>query len=499
MADEFDQYKVQQKDEFDQYKVKPSEELEKAPGFLKRTGKGAAGMATAGASGFNVGASNVLGMPVDIVNKLLSIPGFSTQQPVLGSEWIKQNVMPAPVQPQGAMQTMAGAVGEQVPNAMSMALLPGGAKIAEMLKYALGAGLGSGTARTVAPGNRWVDLAGQLLGGAGIPAAKAGVEALTRSGTVEKAVETGITKGVRPSVVGKSTATQAEQYMQRAQTAVEKIVENKPNLQFMDETGQIVKGQLPKNLKEFSQAVDQTKKSIFTQYDAMAQQAGQKTATVKLKPISQELDQISQNTALNDIAPGVADYAAHQSQRFLLRQEYTTSEAQEAIAMLNNRLEAFYKNPSYDTASKAYIDSMIANRLRAGLDSTIEGAVGAGYQQLKNQYGALKTIEKDVTHRSIVDARKNVKGLLDFSDIYSGYHVIQGILSMHPSSVAAGGAAKTISWLYKLRNDPNKIVNTMFGNVERLSQPATGAISPLGKAALPSSMNLVEGLQGGGW
>lgn len=496
MADEFDQYKVKAQDEFDQYKVTPPP----APPQTTQPGTGMLGAATAGASGFNVGASNVLGMPVDMVNKVLGlIPGLATQQPVGGSEWIKKNIMPAPVQPQGTMQTMAGAVGEQIPNAMSMALLPGGAKIPEMLKYALGAGVGSGTARTVAPGSPWADLAGQLIGGAGVPAAKAGIGALTKPGSVESAVETGITKGVRPSVVGKSTAPQAEQYMQRAQTAVEKIVENKPNLQFMDETGQIVKGQLPKNLKEFSQAVDQTKKSIFTQYDAMAQQAGQKTATVNLKPISQELDQISQNTALSDVAPNVSDYAAHQSQRFLLRKEYTTSEAQEAIAMLNNRLEAFYKNPSYDTASKAYIDSMVANRLRAGLDSTIEGAVGPGYQQLKNQYGALKTIEKDVTHRGIVDARKNVKGLLDFSDVFSGYHVIQGILSLRPSTVVAGAGSKVIAALYKLRNDPNRIVNTMFGNVERLSQPATGAISPLGKAALPSSMNLVEGLQQGGW
>jgi hypothetical protein len=150
------------------------------------------------------------------------------------------------------------------------------------------------------------------------------------------------------------------------------------------------------------------------------------------------------------------------------RGSYTPSEAQEAIQILNNSLESFYKNPSYETASKAYIDSMIANNLRRELDVGIETLTGEQYQQLKNTYGALSTIERDVARRSAVDARKNIKGLIDFSDIFSGGEVVRGILARDPSMIGMGVTAKGIASWYRWINNPNRIVKNMFRGVEDL-------------------------------
>jgi hypothetical protein len=126
---------------------------------------------------------------------------------------------------------------------------------------------------------------------------------------------------------------------------------------------------------------------------------------------------------------------------------------------------------------------MIANNLRKGLDSSIESLTSPGYQTLKNKYGALKTIERDVNRRAIVDARKNVKGLIDFSDIFSGSQVFNGIVTMNPAVAGQGMAAKAIASLYKHYNNPNAIVKRMFTKTENMmkSQPPAPFKSPLGE------------------
>lgn len=292
-------------------------------------------------------------------------------------------------------------------------------------------------------------------------------------------IKTGIEKGIRPSVEGKKTFSQSSAYLDKAQSAVKSIIENKDNLQLTDEFGEATKT-LPQNLKQFSQAIEQTKGQIFKQYNDLATKAGEMGATVELHPIANELTNVANNKVLQRVAPNVAKYAQDRAKSFAgggareyaelggVKNTFTASEAQEAITSLNNSLEAFYKNPSYDTASRAYIDSLIVNRLRKSLDDVIEKSVAPGYQDLKRTYGALKTIEKDVNRRAVVDARKNVKGLIDFSDVFSGSQVVQGIVTMNPATVTTGISAKIIANLYKMKNDPNRIVSKMFKNVDKL-------------------------------
>lgn len=195
--------------------------------------------------------------------------------------------------------------------------------------------------------------------------------------------------------------------------------------------------------------------------------ARQGAGIVNLQTVVKELRTISSNKILNDLAPETVRYAEARAAAFENRGWYSTAEAQEAIQTLNNSLENFYRNPSYDTASKAYVDSLSVNRLRKGLDGVIEGATGPGYQNLKNVYGSLKAIERDVNRRAVVDARKNVKGLLDFTDVFSGHQVVKGILSMNPATVGAGVASNFISRLYKRLNDPNRIVKNLFQDVDK--------------------------------
>lgn len=305
------------------------------------------------------------------------------------------------------------------------------------------------------------------------------VEAVTRKSpeeiekAIDLAVDKGINKGIRPTVVGKGTATQIDQYKERAKTAVKEIIGNRDNLVFADADGNVIKGVLPKSLNQFTDAIDQTKRGIFTQYDDMAKAAGEQGGKVDLKPVVKELDNIAQQATLQDLHPEIVKYATTRAEALTERGAYSTTQAQDAITQLNKSLESFYKNPSYENAQKAGIDAIIANNLRKSLDSVIETTKGSGYQALKNSYGSLKTIEKEVAHRAIVDARKNIKGLIDFTDIYTIGELMAGLATMSPGMVVKGAIGKAAQKYIKAMNNPNRIVRNMFEDVDRLLKKGT--------------------------
>lgn len=298
-------------------------------------------------------------------------------------------------------------------------------------------------------------------------------------------VAKGIDKGIRPTVVGKGNIAQINAYRERAKTAVKEIIGNKDNLILTDAEGNIIQGQLPKSLKQFSESIDQTKKGIFTKYDNLQREAGAQGATVDLSGVVKELEDIAGKTTLQDLSPGVAGYAETRAAALAERGVYSTAEAQEAIAQLNKSLEAFYKNPSYENATKAGIDAVIANNLRKSLDAVIENATGGGYQELKRAYGALKSIEKETAHRAVVDARKNIKGLLDFSDIFTSSELIAGLAVMNPGMIVRGATARGLKTWWKAINDPNRIIRNMFSDAENVINSGKPRVSPYGPKAAP--------------
>lgn len=284
------------------------------------------------------------------------------------------------------------------------------------------------------------------------------------------AIKKGMNKAIRPSVIKKSTSGQVGKYFKQAESAIGEIVKNKDNLKLVSDTGAPVEG-LPKTLYQFSQAIEQTKRNIFAEYDSLATQSeAAGTIGIDLTKTADKLKPAMNNKVLKDLSPETIKYAEMRAESLKGRGNYTALETQEAIQMLNQTLEQFYRDPSPDMKGRALIDSVIANDLRTQLDSVIQETTGKEYSVLKKKYGDLKAIESDVTKRSIVDARKNNKGLIDFSDILSGSQVITGMMSKDPVSFTAGMGMKGISKYYKWLNDPNQIVKNMFSEVEKLTE-----------------------------
>ena len=285
---------------------------------------------------------------------------------------------------------------------------------------------------------------------------------------IESSILKRFEKGVKPNLQGKATPTQLSNYRDDVISAVKTINQNKINLSYTDDLGDIIKGQNPKTLQQLSDSIDQTKKTIYKQYDNLAKSANKAGLQIELKALANELDTVIDSKSLSLTNPQAIEYASDLKNRLVTRSKLDATTAQEVIQNYNNALQAFYKNPTYDNASRAAIDSLVANKLRESLDSGITGLTGKEYQALKNQYGALKSIERDVLRATVRDARKNAKGLIDFTDIFSGGQVVSGIVSLNPALIASGAAQKSIAQFYKFLNNPNRAIEKLFKDVEKL-------------------------------
>jgi len=275
-------------------------------------------------------------------------------------------------------------------------------------------------------------------------------------------INRGVEKAIRPSVVGKGTASQTANYFARAKTAVKTIVNNKDNLILTDINGNPATG-LPKTLKQFSESIEQSKRSIFDKYHTMATEAGDAGAIFDAKPILTELDKASVNLKNN---PQIRQYASDLKAEIGELHGQPPDIIEARIADLNSSLNGFYEGRV--SKAKAQVDASVAAAMREELDNNIMNAVGPGYQDLKKTYGSLKTIEKEVAHRAIVDARKNIKGLADMTDVFTGGEIVGGILSMNPAMIARGAAGKGIKEYIKYLNSPDRIVKGMFSDAENL-------------------------------
>lgn len=285
----------------------------------------------------------------------------------------------------------------------------------------------------------------------------------TNPAIVDRKIVDNFNKGIKPSVVGKSSSGQLDTYNKKVVDAVRTIADNKEKLNITDEFGDST-DKLPENPRQFGQAIGQAKQQIFSQYDALAKSAGGQGAKVELKPVASELQRIVNNPVVQDLHPELAKYAEQRAESLTARGQYTTEEAQSAVQNLNKSLEAYYKNPSYETASKASVDAMIANNLREGLDKSITNIKGEGYAGLKSKYASLKAIEKDVNKRTQMVARKTTGGL-QFGDVFSAEEVIRGLSTMNPQAIATGVGVKAATTLWKYFNNPDRYIKSMFNSV----------------------------------
>ena len=235
------------------------------------------------------------------------------------------------------------------------------------------------------------------------------------------------------------------------------------------------RGQLPKNLSEFSDAISQTKKKIYSEYDVLAKNAGENGALVSTEWIINELKQLENNRTLRLANPEIDGIISNMKKGLEEIDNLTVEEAQTFSQHLNQNLKAFYKNWNANDIGRSTVEALVNNNLKKAIDESIENALGQGeqYSHLKKQYGQLRNIEEEVAKRALVDQRKNTKNLFDLTDIYSANQVIDSLANLNPIGLVKWGATSLIKNWYKKLNDPNVQIKKFSENIDKeISQNA---------------------------
>jgi hypothetical protein len=307
---------------------------------------------------------------------------------------------------------------------------------------------------------------------------------------VKQSVVSAFDTAIKPNLTSKQTPLKRAQYETQVAQGLESIAENVENLRFVDDaTGEVVTGRLPQNLKELVDGLEQTKQAIFKQYDELAEKAGEVGAKIDTVRVANELDDIINSRSLKLSNPEAIKYAEDVRARLLATRSLSAADAQDVIRNYNNSLDAFYRNPTPEGLTRNAVDAMVANQLRKMLDDEIGAMTGANYQALKRQYGSLKAIERDVMRAYNRDARRNQKGLIDFTDVLTGGQVVGGILSMNPAAIGQGIAGKAIAGAIKMINDPNRKVKQIFSELGKYRRPSEGMRTPSRKQLPPARPN----------
>lgn len=306
----------------------------------------------------------------------------------------------------------------------------------------------------------------------------------------------GVDKGIKPSTQlrGKSFSKSDKVY-KNTDTAVKSILENQKRINVVDKDGMPVQPQ-NYNIEDFANAIEQTKKEIYKQYHEMSTSAGNQGVGVDLSPVYKKVESFAQKPGevlgKGDKRKGYSKGLRKHAYNRLKELEELQGEAPEIIeqriAELNNSLDGYFKGTT--TKDKASIDAAIAKELREALDNSIESAMGEGYQDLKNKYGALTAIEKDVNHRATIVARKANKNVFDLVDPFSLSNTAQGVLTLNPIQIAKGVAQFGIKEYYKHLNDPNRYIKALFAKASADYIPVTPAIEASTRVNLPKDYNI---------
>ena len=298
---------------------------------------------------------------------------------------------------------------------------------------------------------------------------------------LKKEAEQYIQKSIKPTVKGKQNAKDFDKFIDNTMDSVDAMVKNKWVLQYTDDAWNIVKWELPKNMREFSEAIDSMKRYVYQEYDDIAKQAWDAGAKVNLNKVYQQLDDMADDISANMANPAwrktVEQYKdillQYTDDAWNISMEQATKLTQE----YNNLLKAFFKNPNMNDVSKNAIIAQMNKWVKSAINDWIDDALwnaikwwskaSAQYSELKQLYWKLLSIEDEVSKRALVLARNNSKWLSQtMIDSLSAWDIAEALLTLDAWKVAKWTAMKLIWNIYKNLNSPDRNLQQLFRLME---------------------------------
>lgn len=306
----------------------------------------------------------------------------------------------------------------------------------------------------------------------------------TKSDTIRKEAETYINKSIKPTVKGKTSQADYNQFIDDTLDVTNFMNKNKGLIEYTDDAWEVVKGKLPTNLRETSESLWNLKRTIYEAYNDIAKQAWDKGARVNMNQAFDKLDDLLKDPSQN-IANSQTKAVVENFKNSLL--DYTDDagtiwieDAQKLTQEFNNQLKTFFRNPNMNDVSKSSIVAKLNKWTKDAINNSIDDALDDGinawsrasnyYKDLKQMYGKILTIEDEISKRALTDARKNTKWLTTtVLDALAWWEATDALLTIDPAKLGKATVMKAVGKYYKYLNDPNVQINNLFKLVEKTS------------------------------
>ena len=322
-----------------------------------------------------------------------------------------------------------------------------------------------------------------------------------------------IEKSIKPTVKGKQSQAAYDKFIDDTLDITDYMSKNKKILEYTDDAWNIIKWELPKNLRETSDTLSNLKKYIYDQYNSLAQKAWDKWAKVNLNKLYQKLDDLANDNAVNLANPWLKNAIESYKNQLLQYSDdlgnITIQEAQDTMQYYNKILDAYFKNPwamATDTSKNIVVANLkrgLADAVDDSMDDVLNESINKWstasqqYRDWKQLYSKIKTIEDEVSKRALVEARKNTKWLsTDIIDALAWWNLVEWLLTQNPSSLVKSVVMKWINAYNKYLNSPNTQIRNLFNLVDNANNPtwlqnATAWIGNAVKSAAQSSAPII--------
>lgn len=292
-----------------------------------------------------------------------------------------------------------------------------------------------------------------------------------------------IEKSIKPTIKWKKTQGMYDNFIDDTIDSVQAMIKNKDLIEYTDDVWNIVKWELPKTLRQTSEAIQSLKKAIFQSYDDIAKQAWDAGAKVNMNNVYNNLDDLLKDTAQNISNPNTKAIVQKYQQAILNNVDdawnISVDAAQKLMQDFNAKLTSYFKNPNNlnDVSELSVIAKMnawVKDAMNKSLDDAIWNAVkwwssaSADYNALKQMYAKLLTIEDEISKRALVAGRQNSKWLADMLvGSSSVWDITEALLTANPVAAWKGFLKLGLWRIHKKMNSVDTNIQKLFSTVEK--------------------------------
>lgn len=212
------------------------------------------------------------------------------------------------------------------------------------------------------------------------------------------------------------------------------------------------------------QAWDNARKKIYTEYTDLARKAGEK-AVVDLDDIRTQITNALDAPVLSSEKNAVRSLLNDFDELFKDPKNVDVEQAQRFVQSLNdNTVQGFFAKTSDAASSKVYAGA--SKLIREKLDDLITESEGVGYQNLRSQYSALKSLENDLVRKFQQDARSIGGGLPEYMGGFAGADLISSALTADVGGVLRGATLGTFATLKRKLSNPERFLRRSFDLID---------------------------------